>query len=64
MEQDIEKLPLNERILVTASSKLTKHFRGLEMAGVINKDVAANMIGCVRKIVSIAKGDKVEEAKA
>ena len=53
---DFEKLPLEERILITASSKLIKHFRGIEKAGLLDEEQASSLIGCVKKIVSIAEG--------
>lgn len=56
--KEFEKLPLKERILITASGKLIKHIRGLESAQVIAKDNASSLIGCVKKIVAIAKGEE------
>lgn len=56
---DFEKLPLEERIILTTSTKLKKHFRGLESAGIIDRDTTSNLIGCVMKLVNIAQ-KKVE----
>ena len=49
-----ENLPIDEKIMITASSKLIKYFRGVENAGMIDKENASNLIGCVKKIVSIS----------
>lgn len=61
VEQSFDELPLKERILKTASSKLVKHFRGLENAGFLPKEDASKLIGCVKKIVAIAEGQEVVE---
>lgn len=55
---NLDKLPLKDRIIVTASSKLLKHFRGLESAGMLDKETTANLVGCVKKITAIAKGEE------
>jgi len=60
---DFEKLPLEERIVLTTSTKLIKHFRGLESAGIIDRDTTSNLIGCVKKLVNIAQ-KKVDPAVA
>lgn len=44
-----------EQILITASSKLIKHFRGLESSSLLGNEEAASLIGCVKKIVGISK---------
>lgn len=62
-KQTFEKLPLKERILITASSKLMKHFRGLESAGILDHDTTANLVGCVKKIVAVAKGEEPTPAQ-
>lgn len=59
--QSFDQLPLKERILKTASSKLVKHFRGLENAGFLGKDDTSKLIGCVKKITAIAEGQAVAE---
>lgn len=65
MNNNIEKLPLKDRIIITASSKLLKHFRGLESAGMLDKETTANLVGCVKKITAIARGeDPAEHAEA
>ena len=62
-KKTFEELPLKERIIITTSTSLIKHFRGLEMAGVISKEVTAKQIGRVKKLTSIAKGEEVKETK-
>ena len=59
-QEQYDALPLKERIIMSAGNKLIKHFRGLEEAGMIKKDTATVMIGCVRKLQGIARGDEVE----
>lgn len=54
---EFEKLPLKERIIVTASGKLTKHFKGLEAASLLNAQEASTLIGCVKKLASIAQNN-------
>ena len=56
----LENLPLNERIIKTTETKLLKHFRGLESAGILDNTTTANLIGCVKKLVSVAKGEVIE----
>lgn len=56
--EEFKSLPLKERIILTAGSKIIEHFRGLELAGMINKESAKNLIGCVRKLQSIARGEE------
>lgn len=64
-KEDFEKLPLKERIVITASSQLIKHFRGLESSGISTREATAKLIGCVKKLSSIARGEEVtEEVKA
>lgn len=50
-----EELPEDERIIRTTSSKLIKHFRGLESSGILDQSTTANMIGSVKKLVAIAR---------
>lgn len=64
MNTAFEKLPLKERIIITASSKLMKHFRGLESAGMLDAQTTANLVGCVKKITAIAKGEEPTESVA
>ena len=61
--EDYENLPVDEKILITAPSKLIKHFRGMEAAGLIDQNTTASLIGCVKKIVTIAeeRGQKLQE---
>lgn len=54
---DLSQLPLKERIIVTTSSKLTKHFKHLEKAGILDEETTSNLIGCVKKLTSIARGE-------
>ena len=54
---NFESLTTDEQILITASSKLIKHFRGLESSGLLEEDKVASLIGCVKKIVGIAKSE-------
>lgn len=59
-----DKLPLKERIVTTASSGLIKFFRGMEMAGLLNKEQVAKQIGRVKKLSAIARGEEpTEEVK-
>lgn len=52
--QPYETLSVEERIIVTTSTKLIKHFKGMENAGIINKDDTAKFIGSVKKLAAIA----------
>lgn len=59
MQRDIYELPFDsltqeEQITRTTSGKLIKHFRGLEDAGFIDRESASNLIGCTKKLASIA----------
>jgi len=54
---DLDELPLKDRIIVTTSSKLTKHFRHLEKAGILDQETTRTMIGCVMRLTSLAKGE-------
>ena len=56
----LETLSLKDKIVETTSSKLIKHFRGLEDAGIIDKETTANLIGCVKKLTAIARGEEPE----
>lgn len=62
-KEDFEKLPLKERIVITTSSQLIKHVRGLESANLLNREQAAKLIGCVRKLSAIANGEEVKESE-
>lgn len=46
-----------ERIVVTTSTKLLQHFRGLESSGMMDKDTASHFIGCVKKLTAVANGE-------
>jgi hypothetical protein len=59
-DYELNNLPVPERIVRTTSSKLIKHFRGLESAGIIDRETAANLIGCVKKLSSVARGEASE----
>lgn len=58
-----EQLPMDEKIMITASSKLIKHFRGMENAGLMDKETASNLIGCVKKMVSVSTERKLKIAE-
>lgn len=58
--EDLKDLPTGEAILRTTSSQLIKHFRGLESARILNQQEASKLIGCVKKIVSVARGEVVD----
>ena len=49
-----EELSVEERIIVTTSTKLIKHFKGMENAGIIGKEDTAKFIGSVKKLTAIA----------
>jgi len=61
MEQKIkyECMTLKDKVIITATLKLLKHFRGLEQAGILPEAAAASFIGCVKKLSAIAKGEEV-----
>lgn len=59
VEPELQELPIHERIIRTTSSKLIKHFRGLESAGIIDRETASNLIGSVKKLVSVARGEVI-----
>jgi len=59
---EFETLPLKERIIITTSSQLVKHVRGLESSGLLTQEPAAKLIGCVRKLSSIARGEQIVES--
>ena len=64
MDQAVfEKLPLKERIIVTASGKLIKHFKGLEAANLLNEEETSSFIGCVKKLSSVAMGEEIKDQK-
>jgi hypothetical protein len=59
MHRDIYALPFDsltqeEQIIRTTSGKLIKHVRGLEDAGFIEREIASNLIGCVKKLTGVA----------
>lgn len=58
---EFENLPLKERIIITTSSQLIKHVRGLESANLLQREQASKLIGCVRKLTAIARGEDVTE---
>lgn len=60
-QKEFDALPLKERIIITASGKLTKHFKGLEAANLLNAQEASVLIGCVKKISSVARGEEQKE---
>lgn len=61
--EEYAALPLKEKIILTTGSKLVEHFRGLELAGMMSTEAATNMIGCIRKLQSIARGEEPVEKK-
>ena len=61
---EFEKLPLKERIVITTSSQLIKHIRGLESSGLLTREPASKLIGCVKKLTAIANGEEPKEEKA
>ena len=52
--RDYETLTLDERIIVTTSTNLIKHFKGMESAGIIDSQNTARFIGSVKKLASVA----------
>lgn len=52
--RDYETLTVDERIIVTTSTNLIKHFRGMEAAGLLASDMAGKFIGSVKKLASVA----------
>ena len=57
--EEFNKLPLKERALLRASTKLMKHFRGLEAANLLTKDAAAEYIGYVKDLLRLAEGEEI-----
>lgn len=51
-----EELSVEERIIVTTSTNLIKHFKGMESAGLIDSEKASKFIGSVKKLASVACG--------
>lgn len=51
-----ESLTVEERIILTTSVKLIKHFKAMESAGIVNKEATANFIGSVKKLAAVACG--------
>lgn len=60
-QANFDRLSQDEQILITASSKLVKHFRGLEAANLLSYEETSELVGCVKKIVAIAKSRAVED---
>jgi hypothetical protein len=56
-QKPYEQMSTKERIVVTTSTKLLQHFRGLESSGMMDKETASNFIGCIKKLTAIANGD-------
>lgn len=54
--RDYESLTVEERIIVTTSTNLIKHFKGLELSGFLDADKASKMIGAVLKLSNVACG--------
>lgn len=54
-QEEYEKLTEEQKIVVTTSSQLIKHLRGLESAGIIQQDAASKLIGCVKLLKGIAE---------
>lgn len=52
--QDYETLTVDQRIIVTTSTNLIKHFKGMESAGLLDTANTARFIGSVKKLASVA----------
>lgn len=52
--QPYESLTVDERIILTTSTNLIKHFKGMESAGIIDSEKTAKFIGSVKKLASVA----------
>ena len=52
--REYETLTVDERIIVTTSTNLIKHFKGMESAGIIDAQNTAKFIGSVKKLASVA----------
>lgn len=60
-QKEYDALPLKDKIIITASGKLIKHFKGLESATLLNEAETSSLIGCVKKLVSVARGEDQKE---
>lgn len=54
-QKEFDNLSTRDKIIVTTSGKLVKHFKGLEAATLLSKEETAKLIGCVRKLVSMTE---------
>lgn len=54
--KDYESLSVEERIIVTTSTNLIKHFKGMESAGLLDSEKTSKFIGSVKKLAAIACG--------
>lgn len=54
-QTEYHEMSEDQKIVRTTSTKLIKHFRGLEDAGVLPDHMASNLIGCVRKLTTLAE---------
>ena len=53
---DYSSLPPKERARIIAVSKLTKHFKGLEDAGVLDVETTRRFLGAVKVLDSLIQG--------
>lgn len=61
--ENFEKLPLKERIIITTSGQLIRYIRGHEDAKILSKEDASKLIGSVKKLTAIARGEEPVEHK-
>lgn len=54
--QPYESLTIEERIVLTTSTKLISHFKGMESAGILSDEKTALFIGSVKKLAAVACG--------
>ena len=54
-QAEYEQLNKEQRIVVTTSSQLVKHLRGLESAGILKEEATGKLIGCVKLLKGIAE---------
>lgn len=59
---NLSRLEVSERIIVTTTSKLIHFLRSLEDTGILPADKASNLIGSVKKLASVARGE-VEDSE-
>lgn len=52
--EQFNALPLKERVKIKAETKLTKHFRGLESAGLLDREQTAEYIGYIKDLIRLA----------